>query len=152
MRNLILLSILCLLGSCRAVLKNKSSADSTAVRTSNSNDKFTREIIREYLHDTTAKYMPGPAQVITVDRPYPVAGPTLIRETIREAGESQKASTEEKAVSVEEKKVEKEATPWWVWLVVGMGGLLMLTVLGLILFLVNKIRNIPASIITKTIT
>lgn len=152
MKTLIMLLVLGAMGSCRAVLKTKSSADSSAVRSQTSNDKFTREIIREYLPGRSDTIFQHSISTVEVPRIITVPGATLYRETIREAGESQKTSAEEKTVSVEDKKVEKEPLPWWVFTAIGMGGLLLLLLIGAVIYVVIKIRGIPASIINKTIT
>lgn len=148
MKNLILLSLLCLC-SCRAVLKDRSSADSTAVRNSNSNEKFTREIIREYLPGRSDTIYQHSVSTVEVPRIITVPGATLYRETVRESGERQQSDQEAKTVSVEEKKVEKEPLPWWVFVAIGVGGMFMLLMVGAVLYLIVKIRNIPASIINK---
>lgn len=151
MKYLILISLVCLLSACRAVMKTKSSADSTAVRSQTSNDKFTREIIREYLpgqHDTIYQHS---VSTVEVPRIITVPGATLYRETIRESGESQKSSAEEKTVEVQDKKVEKEPLPWWVFMAIGMGGVLILLLIGAVIYVVIKIRNLPASIINKAV-
>ena len=137
MKNLILISLLCMC-SCRTLQKSKSSADSSAVRSSNSNEKFTREIIREYLPDTGTPQQPGAPQVITVDRPYPV----LMRERILESGERQQASTEEKRVEVSEKTVEKQPLPWWVYVSIGVGGMIVLLVIVALIYLILKVRSL----------
>lgn len=150
MKNLTLILLLAIMSwSCRAVLRSKSSADSTAVRSQNSNEKFTREIIREYLpgtHDTIYQHSVSTIEVpkvVTIDRP------VLVRETVRETGERQQSQSEEKAVLVQEKQVEKEPMPWWVFVALGVGAVIALLVIAAVIYVVIKIRNLPASIIAK---
>lgn len=145
---IVFLAITC--STCRSVFRSRSAADSTATRSQESSEKFTRETIREYLPgrtDTLRTYT-----TIEVPKPYPVPGPTLIRETVRETGERQQTQTEQKEVAVQQSEVKKEPLPWWVFVAIGVGGMLVLLVIAAIGYLIVKVRSIPASIITKTIT
>mgnify|MGYP000498200547 CR=1 FL=1 len=95
-----------LMAGCRTLHRLRTSADSTVQRTTDVDEQWQREIIREYLpgpvrYDTVHHYDTVP-HVIRVPAPYPV------REIIRETGARQESRTEDKQVqtSTREKDVE----------------------------------------------
>ena len=91
--------------SCRTVQKAVSRADSTAVKTDQSTEKYAREIIREYYADTSKTPV-----IVNVAAPLPGQTPeprVIIRETIRETGESKKDVKEQ--VETNKEEITKEA-------------------------------------------
>lgn len=111
-----ILSIL-LLSGCRTIEKTFSSADSKRVsvidsigkKSEQNTAKFNREIITEYVVDTLWRTQKVPeVHVVEVPKPY------IIKQTIRESGESAQNKTEDvdksKTETVETSQVEKEKT------------------------------------------
>lgn len=109
-----ILSIL-LLSGCRTIEKSFSSADSkrlsvidsTSKKTEENTAKFNREIITEYILDTLWRTQKVPeVHVVEVPKPY------IIKQTIRESGESTQNKTEDvdksKTESVQTSQTEKD--------------------------------------------
>lgn len=129
-------------GSCRSVLRTRSAMDSTATRSQESAEKFTREIIREYVPGKADTVIQRSISTVEVPKYVTVPGPTIYRETIRETGERQQTQLEQASVQTEAKQVDKEPMPWWVFVSIGVGGMLVLIVLAAIGYLIVKVRGL----------
>lgn len=98
---LICFTLLCVTG-CRTIKKSSASTDSSSVKTDQSISKYAREIVTEYLRDTTGITINVAAPIIPKN-----GQPYVIRQTIRESGEDKKDTKEE--VQVSEVVKDKEA-------------------------------------------
>lgn len=136
-------------GSCRSILRTRSATDSTATRSQEQSEKFTREIVREYLPGKVDTVYQHSVSTVEIPKYVTVPGPVMVRETIRETGEKQHAQTEQKQVSTEQKQVEKQPMPWWAFMAIGAGIVLTLVFIAGFIYLVVKVRSLPAQIVTK---
>ncbi|GAB2780314.1 hypothetical protein GCM10027275_24820 [Rhabdobacter roseus] len=110
MKQLLILLLICTaLSSCRSIQRSLSQADSTAVRSEQSAEKWNREIIREYQPYPVRLDSPiyHPPQIHVLETKVP-GQPVLIREVIRDQGERSQAKQEEKTVATVERAVEKD--------------------------------------------
>lgn len=149
MKHLTLILLLLTVCSCRAVLRTRSAADSTATRSQEQSEKFTREIVREYLPGKVDTVYQHSVSTVEIPKYVTVPGPVMLRETIRETGEKQQAQTEQKQVSTQEKQVEKQPMPWWAFMAIGAGIVLTLVFIAGFVYLVVKVRSLPSQIVTK---
>lgn len=128
------LVIALLLSGCRTIQKLSSSRDSSSVKQEASKSNYAREIVTEYLTDTLwrtrwdtlYKTIPIPNYHI-VEKPY------IVRQTIRETGESETSKSENVQVK-EEEKVKNAAVPEKLqWAALIFAGALLLLGIALIL-------------------
>jgi len=112
MIRILLLSLLLLLTACRTIQRASSSNESDKSETENS--KYDREIVTEYIVRDTAtgkpvivNVMPSQPGQISTQQPIILSQkePYIIRQTIRESGESSAVKTEQ----IKEESKEKEA-------------------------------------------
>lgn len=113
MTRILLLSLLLLLTACRTIQRASSSNESDKSETENS--KYDREIVTEYIVRDTAtgkpvivNVMPSQPGQISTQQPIILSQkePYIIRQTIRESGESSAVKTEQ----IKEESKEKEAS------------------------------------------
>lgn len=111
MIRLLLLSLL-FLTACRTIQRASSSNESD--RTETNSNKYDRETVTEYIVRDTAtgkpvivNVMPSQPGQISTQQPFVITQkePYIIRQTIRESGESTAAKTEQ----IKEESEEKEA-------------------------------------------
>lgn len=131
-------------GSCRSVLRTRNAMDSTATRSQESAEKFTREIIREYVPGKTDTVIQHSVSTVEVPKYLTVPGPTIYRETIRETGERQQTQLDQASVQTETKEVKKEPMPWWAFMAIGAGIVLTLVFIAGFIYLVVKVRGLVA--------
>ncbi len=156
--KLLILGTILLVGAqaCRSVQMFKSKADSTSVRSSQASEKWDREMITEYAvpqlpviagaHGIPDSTLLSVLKVFQQMQPKQQQ-PYVIRTTVRDSGEKQQASTEEKTAAVEQKVVEKEpASPW---LFAGIGAGLMFLVLALLFAAYKIVKSRIISAIAK---
>ena len=143
MKKLMIMGALILLSaqfSCRTVLRQKLQADSTAVRSQTSSEKFAREIIREYLPGRIDTIRSINSQVIQVPKIITVQQPVLVRESIRESGEKQESKAEEKTATVEQKVVKKQQISPWIYAGAGAAAVLIPLLMLIVAYKVFKAR------------
>lgn len=127
MRYTFLFALLLFISGCRTVKKSFATADSSAVKTDQSSEKYNRETITEYVKDTTLNPITINVAAAKQLQPY------IIRQTVRESGEVQKDTKEEVKTSETQKDKEAGVPMLLQWAAIMLAGAVLLLSIGYII-------------------
>lgn len=129
-----LLLIALLLSGCRTIQKMSSSRDSSSVKQEASKSKYTREIVTEYVTDTLWRTrLDTLYKTIPIPNYHIVEKPYIVRQTIRESGDSEINKTENTQIKQEEKEKSAAVPEKLQWAALIFVGALMLFGIALII-------------------